>query len=228
MAVIESVFTFLSKTLGEVASGLNLGPAAEDLTEKAKATWRAQTPMTQGAIAGGAIALLLSGNARRLISAGVEVGGAALIGGLTMKAYAEWQADKAAATAAEVYAATHPAPYPDDLAHRLLQAMVAAAKADEVITAEERVVLERQVARLGFGEEADLLILAEMEAPADAARIAALARTPHEAAAIYTASLLVVDRKGAAEKAYLAALAKALGLDRAQVRHLEANVPYVA
>jgi uncharacterized membrane protein YebE (DUF533 family) len=228
MAVIDSVFSFLSKALGEVAAGLHLGPLAENLTDKAKATWNAQTPMTQGAIAGGAIALLLSGNARRLLSAGAEVGGAALIGGLAMKAYAEWQADKEAAAAAAVYAATHPAPYPDDLAHRLLQAMVAAAKADEVITAEERAALERQVARLGLGEEADLLIMAEMEAPADAARIAALARTPHEAAGLYTASLLVVDRKGVAERAYLAALAAALGLDRAQVRRLEANVPHLA
>lgn len=214
MSGFDSLMTSLANGLNDLTAGQGVG----GLADKAKSTWNAQSPLTQGAVAGGLLAVLLSGNARRLAVAGAEIGGAALIGSLAMKAYRDWQAESAATTPAA-------AAETEDLSLRLLQAMVAAAKADDVITAEERAALDLQVGKLGLGPEAEAVIRAALEGPLDAQGIAGLARSPQEAAGLYAASLLVINRKGAAEQAYLANLARLLGLDAALVRHLEANVP---
>ncbi|MEO6300164.1 MAG: DUF533 domain-containing protein [Paracoccaceae bacterium] len=112
----------------------------------------------------------------------------------------------------------------EDLPQRLLQAMVAAAKADGKVTRVECAAIERQLGKLGLEMDAQALIAAELASPCDARRIAALARNSQEAAAIYTASLLVVNRGGVAETGYLAMLASRLGLDAGLVARLEASL----
>ena len=67
------------------------------------------------------------------------------------------------------------------------------------------------------------MITAELDAPLDVGRIAALAEQPEDGVQIYAASLLVVDPDGAAEKAYLASLADRLGLAADLVAHLHAK-----
>lgn len=207
---------------------LTAGQSAGGLAQKAKGMWDGQSTLTKGAIAGGLLGVLLSGNARRLVGTGIQVGGAALIGGLALQAFSNWQAGRAVATGDEVQSAqgtvflpTDPAAA-EDLNKRLLQAMVAATKADGVVTDAEQAAIDAQLAKLGLGAEAQAMISAELAAPTDVGRIAALARSPEEAAAIYTASLLVVNRNGAAEKGYLAMLAARLGLEAGLVTHLEA------
>ena len=111
----------------------------------------------------------------------------------------------------------------DDLAARLLQAMVAAAKADGHVTTEERARIEAQLGSLGLGAQAHAMIAAELDAPLDAGRIAALARSQEEATEIYAASLLTVDPDGAAERGYLAMLAARLNLPADLVAHLHAR-----
>lgn len=174
--------------------------------EPLTALWRAQSPATKGAIAGGLVGLLLSGHARRVALGLAEVGTAALIGRLAMQAYGAWQASG------------------PDLSPRLLRAMVAAACADKVVSAAEHAALTARLAELNLGPQALSLLAEELAAPLDAAAVAALARTPAEAAALYAASLLVIDRSGTAETTYLADLAAALGLTPAQQRHLQGNV----
>lgn len=189
--------------------------------------------MTKGAIAGGLLGVLLSGNARKLVGTGVKVGGAALIGGLAYKAYEDWKAGKSAAATKPDEPLALPEPSPEfmpvdagaanDLAERLVQAMVAAAKADGHVTPTEHLRINAQLSQLGLDADAQALIAAELAAPMDVGRIAALARTPEEAAEVYAASLLVVDPEGAAEKGYLAMLAARLGLDADLVAHLHAR-----
>jgi uncharacterized membrane protein YebE (DUF533 family) len=106
---------------------------------------------------------------------------------------------------------------------RLLQAMVAATKADGHVTDAERAKINAQLPNLGLGEAAQALLAAELDAPLDIDRIAALAKTPEDAAQIYAASLLAVDPNGNAEQAYLAALAKHLNLDAGLVQHLHST-----
>lgn len=210
---------------------------AGDLARQARDAWSGQSALTRGAIAGGVLGVLLGGkDTRRLAGSALKVGGAALVGGLAYKAWQDWQAGKQAqpTTAASDAPVALPAPQgtpflpadpvaADDLSTRLVQAMVAAAKADGHVTAMERRRIGAQLDTLGLGPEAQALITAELDAPLDPGRIAALARSPEEAAELYAASLLVVDPDAPAEKGYLAMLAARLRLDPALVDHLHAR-----
>lgn len=212
------------------------GKGAKGLADSAKAAWSNQSALGKGAIAGGLLGVLLTQGGRRLLGTGAKIGGAALIGGLAWKAYQDWQAGKdqgAADTGGEDtggeddFLPTDPAAA-DDLATRLLQAMIAAAKADGHITAEERQRIDSHLADLGLGDAAASLIAAELDAPLDAARVAGLARNDREAAEIYAASLLVIDQDSAVEVAYLAQLAAALGLAPDLVARLHARAQDLA
>jgi uncharacterized membrane protein YebE (DUF533 family) len=217
--------------LDGLLGGLTQGGGLGDLAGKAMKTWNAQSKTTQGAIGGAVLGTILTKGGRHVLGSGAEIGGAALIGALAMKAFSAWQAGSATSTTA---AAPMPDPagttflphdpgQADDLAARLLQAMVAAVKADGTVGDAEREAVNAQVAQLQMeGNDASTVIAQEMAAPLDVGRIAGLARNPEEAAAIYTASALVVNRNGAAEKGYLAMLAARLGLDQALVDHLNA------
>lgn len=215
---------------------LTSGHGAGDLATKAKGAWNSQSTLTKGAIAGGLLGVLMSGNARRLIGTGVQVGGAAVIGGLAYKAYEDWKAGKSADAPDDLMTLPQPADSfapqdqdaADSLSMRLLQAMVAAAKADGHITAQERARIADQLPRLGLGAEAQALLAEEIDAPLDVSRLAALASTEAEAAEIYAASLLVVDPEAPAEKGYLAMLAARLNLDPGLVAHLHAKAAALA
>ncbi len=210
--------TSLLNALINGAKDLAAEAARGDLTTKAKDTWNSQSTLTKGAVAGGLLGVLLSGDARRMLGTGVKVGGAALIGGLAYKAYQDWQNGKSPDQA------QLPAPTPsDDFSINLLQAMIAATKADGQVTAAERAQITAQLPQLGLGPDAAAMIAAELDAPFDPNRIAALAQTEAEASQIYAASLLAVDPEGMAEKGYLAMLAARLNLDAGLVQHLHAN-----
>ncbi len=229
--------SLLDGLLGQVTA-LTKGQGASGLGASAKGAWDKQSGLGKGAIAGGLLGILMTGGGRKVLETGAQVGGAALIGGLAYKAYEDWKAGKSAA---------EPAPGPlalpeptgtaflpsdltqaNDLAARLLQAMVAAAKADGHITPAERSRIDGQLATLGLGTQANAMIAAELDTPLDAGRIAALARSEEEAAEIYAASVLVVDTNGAAEKGYLAMLAARLNLDPGLVAHVHAKAAQLA
>lgn len=119
------------------------------------------------------------------------------------------------------------APAEDDraeaLAEKLLRAMVAAAKADGHVTTAERRRIANELHAIGMGGEAESLIAAELDAPLDPARIAAMAFNEAEALEIYAASMLVVDPEAPAERAYLADLAARLRLEPGLVARLHAE-----
>ncbi len=208
------------------------GEGVTGLADKAKGAWSEQSTLGKGAIAGGLLGILLTNGGRRLLGASAKVGGAALIGGLAYKAYEDWKAGKSTTAADGPISLPKPdgtaflpddADAADDLAMRLLQAMIAAAKADGHVTADERVRIDGALNTLGLGDEATALIAAELDAPLDVGRVAALARTQEEATEIYAASLLVVDEEAPAEKGYLAMLAARMQLDPGLVAHLHAK-----
>jgi len=212
-------------------ASLTGGEGMKGLTEKAKGAWDGQSNLGKGAIAGGLLGVLLTGGGRRLIGTGVKVGGAALIGGLAYKAYSDWKAGKEpeAGPVGELPSPEGTGFMPsdaagaDDLAQRLVQAMVAAAKADGHVTPDERARIDDALGRMGLEDGAAQLIAAELDAPLDVRRIAGLARSEEEAVEIYAASLLVVDEQSLEEKGYLAMLAAALNLDDGLVKHLHAK-----
>ena len=230
----KSLLESLMGGLGNTGGGQGLGGIAQ----KAKGVWDGQSTLTKGAIGGGLLGLLLSGDARKIVGTGVQAGGAALIGGLAYKAWQDWKAGAAvpdpaavpmalASPEGTVFMPSDPVAA-DDLSTRLVQAMVAAAKADGHVTADERARIDAQLGTLGLGAEAQALITAELDAPLDFGRIAALARSEEEAAEVYAASLLVVDPEGAAERGYLSMLAARLKLDPGLVAHLHARAAQLA
>ncbi len=214
--------------------GLGMG----GLAERARTTWDGQSALAKGAMAGGLLGVLLGGSGtRRLAGSALKIGGAAVIGGLALKAWQDWKAGKAVSTGGGTIALPEAAgtafqpddlAQADDLAERLLRAMVAAAKADGHVTDDERARIDEALTTLDLGVDARGLIAAELDAPLDAGHIAALARKPEEAAQIYAASVLAIGQGDAADKGYLAMLAARMGLAPDLVAHLDARAADLA
>lgn len=219
--------SFLDSVLGGLgqASG---GLRAKGMTDKAQRAWDNQSTLGKGAIAGGLMGILLSKGGRRMLGTGVKVGGLAAIGALAYKAYEDWNAGQGESDAAALPPPKESGFQPegdaaDRLATALLTAMIAAAKADGHVTADERARIDGQLANLGLEDEAAALIAAELDAPLDVDRIAELAASKAEATQIYAISLLAIDPDNEQEKAYLAALATRLKLAPALVANLQAQ-----
>jgi uncharacterized membrane protein YebE (DUF533 family) len=110
------------------------------------------------------------------------------------------------------------------LSRTLLRAMIAAAKADGQVDAAEQAAIFGEMDKLDLDADDKAFVIDELRAPLDIDAIARSARTPEEAAEIYTASLLAIDVDTAAERGYLALLAARLGLDDRLVAHLHATI----
>jgi uncharacterized membrane protein YebE (DUF533 family) len=212
--------TLLDTVMGSLTQATG-GKGAKGLTDKAKETWNNQSTLGKGAIAGGLLGILLTQGGRRMLGTSLKIGGMAAIGGLAYKAYEDWKAGRSAGETTALPKPDGTGFLPDDaegadmLATHLLQAMIAAAKADGHVTPDERARIDGQLDNLGLGDEALALITAELDAPLDVGRIAALAGS--------AASLLAVDVDNEEERAYLSSLAQALRLDPGLVEHLHAE-----
>lgn len=193
-----------------------LGSVDEFRCIPARATWvmASQAPSC-GTDATGAVLRVLMPSGGRWQARGAACT-PATIDSVAGRAWADWQAASGADAVCSFAVGPH-------FAERLLQAMVAAARADGHVTPAERVRIDRSLARMGLDAEAQALIAAELDSPLDVGRIASLARNEAEATELYAASLLVVDPEGPAEKAYLDRLAARLGLDAGLVLHIHAR-----
>lgn len=195
-----------------------------------------------GAVAGSLAAILLGTKTGREIGGeALKLGGMAAVGALAYKAYNDWQAGKQAPVPAPQEAA-RPAPPPmlpapsgtpfnpvgenaqQSLARGLLRAMIAAAKADGTIDAQEQARIFAEMDKLALSSEDKAFVMDELRANLDIDAVARAATTPEQAAEIYAASLLAVTVDSAAERGYLAMLAARLKLDDALVAHLHGTV----
>jgi uncharacterized membrane protein YebE (DUF533 family) len=190
-----------------------------------------------GALAGGLAGILLgSKQGRKLGGSALKMGGLAVVGALAYKAYRDWQAGTQPAPAsAQQSTAMLPPPgetpfnpateaEQQSLGRHLLRAMIAAAKADGHIDAVEQANIFAEMDKLDLDADDKAFVVDELRAPFDVDAVAKAARTPEEAAEIYTASLLAIDVDNAAERGYLALLAARLKLDEKLVEHLHATV----
>lgn len=198
-----------------------------------------------GALAGGLAAILLgTKTGRKLGGEALKLGGMAAVGALAYKAYRDWQAGKQPAPAAPQQQPQQPqqAPVPmlpapsgtpfnpstpseqQTLARHLLRAMIAAAKADGHVDAQEQARIFAEMDKLPLAADDKAFVMDELRAKLDIDAVASAASTPEEAAEIYTASLLAIDVDNAAERGYLGMLAARLKLDDALVAHLQQSV----
>lgn len=189
-----------------------------------------------GAMTGGIAGLLLgSKKGRKLAGGALAYGGTAVAGALAYRAYQNYQAGKQATPAATTETPLLPPPsdtpfnpsQPADqqsLSRNLLRAMIAAAKADGHVDQTEQGNIFAQMDRMSLSAEDKAFVMDELRAPLNVEAVADAARTPEEAAEIYTVSLLAIDLDHPAERAYLAQLALRLKLEDGLVAHLHATV----
>lgn len=106
----------------------------------------------------------------------------------------------------------------------MLRAMIAAAKADGAIDAEERGRIAAQLDGAGLSAKARDAVLADFDKPLPPAALAKLASDPMLAAQLYAAAVVGAGEIAAAERAWLDEFGKALKLDRAAAAAIEARL----
>ena len=195
----------LGGLLGQLTGGGGLGGMLSQLTGGATASPAGGAGPDLGAMLGG----LLGGGSRAALGGGA----------MGMLAAVAMQALKSGAGAAA------PAPVAPPQARELvdadaealvLRAMISAAKADGRIDAGEEAALMDKLGADGMDAGEKAFVEAELRTPVDVAALAAQARNPAQAAQVYAASLLAIEVDTEQERAYLRALADALGLSPAQ------------
>jgi uncharacterized membrane protein YebE (DUF533 family) len=169
----------------------------------------------KGALAGGALGLLLGNKGLHKLGGGaLKYGSAAALGALAYRAYSEWQQQNqgTAPQAAPRTLDRLPAVEAEQHSRGVLQALVAAAKADGHIDERERGLIQQELAKLADDAQTRQWLQAEIAKPLDPAEVARAATTPELAAEMYLASLLAADRQSFMEKTYLKELARQLRL----------------
>lgn len=194
-----------------------------------------------GGLAGGLASSLLTGKKSRKLSKKVlKMGGMAAVGALAYGAYQRYNAGKTAAPQAARHSTAEPLvqppqgsafmPPPGDRSARqqlgltLVRAMIAAARCDGLLDAQESQAIFQRIHSLDIAPEDRDLLVQEMGKPVDIDAIVASATTPEVAAEIYVASLLAIDVDTVAEKSYLDMLAARLQLPQDLVAELHAQV----
>lgn len=103
----------------------------------------------------------------------------------------------------------------------IIRAMIAAARADGAIDAEERAAIAGQLDQAGLDGEARELVLKEFASPASLDALAREIADPVLAAQVYAACVIAVGQASDAERAWLAALARRTGLAAETVAAIE-------
>lgn len=174
-----------------------------------------------GAVTGGLLGLLLGGKKVRKMAGGVVgYGGAAVLGALAYQAYQQYRQNQAPAAVQPAALEIPPAQLPharpasdgSPFELTLIEAMIAAAKADGHVDGEEQQRLFAQVERLGLDAEAKATVFDLLSKPGDLGQLASRVTTPEQGAELYLASRLAIDPDHPAERAWLDALAGRLKL----------------
>lgn len=183
-----------------------------------------RTAMTGAA--GLAAGMLLSGGGLgKLAGSAVKLGAVAAVGGL---AYNAWQNYQQSQQGTSGQAPSQDAFIPaasdshgqEQLGKSLVRAMIAAAKADSRIDADEKEAIFSKLETMNLSPEEKAWVFDELSSPLDINAVVARADTPEHATEIYAASLVAITADTAAERAYLDALASKLGLAPALVAEI--------
>ncbi|MEQ1831341.1 MAG: tellurite resistance TerB family protein, partial [Pirellula sp.] len=179
------------------------------------------------AVAGGLAALLLATKTGRKISGKLlAVGSVAAVGTLAYTAYQKWAQSQGKTTDenSDAPLATLTGVSADKRSQLILRAMLAAARADGVIDADEQRSLEQQLQRMDGAEDAKEWLRAEMLTPHDVDSIAKQVDSTAAAAEVYLVSKLIIDEASPVERAYLQQLEHKLKLDPGLVEQIMAQV----
>jgi uncharacterized membrane protein YebE (DUF533 family) len=184
-----------------------------------------------GAAVGGLAGLLLgSKSARKMAGPVAQLGGIAAVGTLAFQAWQAWQAKQNGqalppATSAEgtVFLPQNPV-MRNDASLMVLSAMIAAAKADGHIDAQEQEKIFAKLDDQELSAEEKAFLMDQFRRPLNLVELAASAKTPEQSAEIYTASVMAIQPDTASEVTYLNNLASALKLDPGLRTNIDAVV----
>src|SRR5581483_3567847 len=180
---------------GNVVGGI--GQAGKMATDRLNRASGAQG-FAGGAVAGGLLSLVLgSKKMRKMASGALGYGGAAALGALAHRAYQNYVEGRPAQSApiatpeelsslpASELPDGKPGPAGRPLELMLIEAMVAAAKADGHVDTEEQKRLFAEVERIGLDPESKAYVLDLLSRPADLANLAATATQSGQAGEVY-------------------------------------------
>jgi len=192
------------------------GQAPEDIVSRVT-SMVSNNQLATGAVLGGLGGLLLgTKTGREFAGDAVQLGAAALIGGLAYKAYQNYKSGQPMiATGGPVAAAPagtgfEPQAMSNDTAVRILRAMIAASAADGRIDERESEKILSTFRQSGADREAEAFLTREIQSPATAAILAEGVRSETEAIEVYTAARIAIDPDTPAEQNFLADLAERL------------------
>jgi len=174
--------------------------------------------------AGLAAGMLLSGGKLgKLVGSTAKVGAVAAIGSLAWQAWQNYQKNQPGAPSSSQDAFVPPpqASYQtEELGKTLVRAMIAAAKADGQIDAEEKDRIFKRLETMQLTAEEKAFVFDELSSPLDIDAVVARADTPEHAAEIYAASLVAMVPDTPTERAYLETLSTRLNLAPALVAEI--------
>lgn len=176
-----------------------------------------------GAAAGSIMALMMSNKkARKFAGSAAKYGGAAMLGGLAYKTYKSWQQGSDGANTVPAKGTNHWLPDATEMAAndtqspdfelRLIKTMIAAARADGHIDADEQQRIMKAVGEMNATTEVRGMVFDLLNEEISVDDIAQGVVDMTQKSELYLVSCLVIDPDHPAEKAHLEALAKALEL----------------
>ncbi len=191
-----------------------------------------------GAATGGIIALLIgSKSGRKIASKVVSYGGAALLGGLAYQAIKNWQRKESTSQADSISSANSVSPEQEPPKQvestqptfelTLIKAMIAAAKADGHIDAEEQRKIFEAIQKMELSAEMKGLVFDLLQQDISVQDIASGIEDMAQKSELYLASYLVIDPDQMPERMHLMSLAEALDLPIGLTKQLEAEVKQV-
>lgn len=197
-----------------VEKGVSLAEAKLDIPDDEDKRDAMLEGAGKGALAAGALALLLgTGTGRKLTGTTLKLGSLAAIGSVAFNVFKNFQSQ------------SQPKKVTDDARSKaLLKAMIAAAKADGHIDEKEKTIIAKHAEKLELDTSVLSFIKGELDKDLNAKEIANEASSPEVAAELYLVSRMILDLDNEMEKTYLDELTSALDLAPEFITQLEEQV----
>ncbi len=179
--------------------------------------------MKKGAVAAGALALLLGTRGGRAVTGtALKLGSVAALGGLAWKAYQDWMQGSGQQPPSDAKPLDRlEGEALDRRSTQIIRAMIAAAKADGHIDEEEKRRIDQQIAEMNLVDGAADFIARELDKPLNIHDVVEGVDDPEAAVEIYLASRMVIDVDNTPERIYLKSLARELKLSDDLVERLD-------
>ena len=182
-----------------------------------------------GAAAGGIMALLIGNkSARKMAKKAAGYGGAAMLGGLAYRAYKNWQQNNAAGGGAPAGTgdfqqdSIEPPESQQPVSEMtIIKAMIAAAKSDGHIDAQEQERIFQATEQLELPADMKGMVFDYLRHPISVNELAMEAQTAEHKSEVYLASCMVIELDHPSERGHLDQLAAALNLPRGLTEQLE-------